>query len=104
MKIYKTVAFVLIFVTLCAQDAFARERQKPYKQDDRPYGNSLNNDYQTDYYSKRRGEAGESLFSQDLHGEAPIGYKPEKRSFTENQSYLNPPRKNTDPAFGGRSR
>jgi hypothetical protein len=104
MKIISYLAFALVFLALCAPDAQARERQKPQKQADRPYGNSLDNDFQTEYYSKRRGEAGESLFSQDLHGEAPIGYKPEPRSFTENQSYLNPPRRKTNPSWGDRNR
>ena len=90
------LSFALLFVA--AQGAYAAQgKQKDYN---RPYGNPVNNDYQQDYYKKKKVE-NESLFYKDLHEDEKPSFQ-DKPSFDENQSYMVPPNKKTIPTWGAR--
>ncbi len=100
MKKALTLALAAVMaLVILAPSAQAGERNqyKP-KSPDRPYGRSLDNDYQKDFHAKKR-TTGKSLFTQDLH-EDEVFYQKRENGFDDNQSYMVPEKKKTIPTWG----
>lgn len=89
-------AMALVILAPSAQ-AGERNQYRP-KPADRPYGNSLDSDYQKDFHAKKR-TTGKSLFTQDLH-EDEVFYQKRTDGFDDNQSYMVPEKKKTIPTWG----
>ncbi len=100
MKINAAVLALATLAFLCvsAQNAYAGEKKK--KHYDRPYGRSLDNEYQEDYHSRKKVDH-QSLFTQDLYEEHDMVYR-ERPDFDENQSYMVPQNKKTIPTWRSR--
>jgi Ni/Co efflux regulator RcnB len=100
MKKALTLALAAVMaLVILAPSAQAGERNqyKP-KSPDRPYGRSLDNDYQKDFHAKKR-TTGKSLFTQDLH-EDEVFYQKRTDGFDDDRSYMVPERKKTIPTWG----
>ena len=101
MKKALTLALAAVMaLVILAPSAHAEDRSNKYKpkSPDRPYGRSLDNDYQKDFHAKKR-TTGKSLFTQDLH-EDEVFYQKRTDGFDDDRSYMVPERKKTIPTWG----
>lgn len=102
MKNYALIFVFTVGVLAALPVSFAQacdgcDRLKP-KGYDRPYGNSLDSDYQDDFHAKRRAGK-DSLFSQDLYDDSDVFYK-KREGYDDTRSYMVPERKKTIPTWG----